>query len=162
MDVGVEKRRFPRMDVTGQVKVSGQVFALCNLGPGGGALVGHDVWWEDDVVAEVTIPCNGHVFLLRRILRTCYMDPLRGVVGFEFVGATSDQIDIVLGLMLAGSPNHAQPLALSQANQRALAELWRHGRVDCTEGAWSAREPPQASTSSPICHFAGGGDNTDN
>ena len=133
-----EKRQFPRIVVNGMVAVGGRIFPLCNLGPGGGALVGKDIWWEEDMPALLSIPHGIHEFVLHRFLRTCYAAPQRGVVGFEFVDANAHQTDIVLSLILDEHSNSPIPLAMSEANGDALQRLLENGHADCTEGAWSA------------------------
>lgn len=124
--------------MTGRVEVAGRHYPLIDLAPGGGALDGVDCWWEDDVMARITVSCGTNEFVLARVLRCCYLDPVRHVTGFEFLGITPDHTDMVLGLMLASQSGADSPLAVSRANARALKSLARHGHARCPEGGWSA------------------------
>lgn len=134
----LERRNFERLGTPGLLEVEGQGFALADLGPGGGALVG-GVWWEEDMPARLSLACGGARFTLTRTIRCCYLDSARDVTGFEFVGATPPQTDIVLGLILAHA-NGAVPLTVSRANTRALARLMRDGEAACAAGGWTARQ----------------------
>lgn len=133
-----EKRRFHRSVINGLVDVGDHLFGLANLAPCGGALNGADVWWEDDMPARLYIRCGNDLFVLWRSLRSCYVDPGRKIIGFEFIGATVENIDIVLGLLLASHSHVARPLVMSPVNARALDELHRNQKADCPEGGWSA------------------------
>lgn len=134
-----ERRDFSRCGVHGIVLIDGLPFALANMSPGGFAVTGGDVWFEADQEAFLQVGCGDYLFVLRRMVRSCYVDVVGNVCGFEFVGATVDETDMVLGLLMQPHSEQIMPLALAKANVGALERLAAAGWARCETGRWTAR-----------------------
>jgi hypothetical protein len=135
----------------GWVEANGESFPLIDLAPGGGAFEGHDCWWEDDVRVRLRIPYGNYEFFLPRLLRCCYIDPARNVTGFELVGVTTAQSDIVVGLLLGCHGGTHIPPVMARANTRALSRLTALGQARCLEGGWWARRQREQTLDDEEC-----------
>lgn len=133
-----DRRHTARCILPGHVEIEGGRYRLMDMTPFGCAVLGQPETGEAPNFARIVVLCGDARFTITRNLDFRYFDAVRNVTGFEFVDATADETDIVLGIVLANELGAGTPATVSPRNLRALEILKESGTVICLEGGWVA------------------------